>query len=212
MKKMLYVCCLTLLFSGTASAKDWNYADYNSIVNAGNQLLAQENPVQRRKHAQLVDKEVTRLMVDLGLSGGKFIAFAGDDANDPIIKKKKQIYQIKRKAKRTQTNAHLQFANASYQLNNVALKKVEALARTYQISKNEIKQITIKGHTNSIGPDRSNLLLSHNRAASVRSALLKRGVPARLIRVHGFGETEPLAGTQAEQPINRRVEYEVLKR
>jgi len=210
MLKILLKYFLLLSLSSISFAKDWDYNDYNDIVNAGNQLL--KNDSQYRKQSQIVDKEVTRLMLDLGLSGGKFVAFAADDLNDPIVQKKKAIYQIKRKAKRTQTNAHLQFANASYRLDRVALKKVEALARTYQISKNQIRQITIKGHTNSIGSDRSNLLLSHNRAASVRTALLQRGVPSNLIRVQGFGETSPLTGTQPNQPVNRRVEYEVLKR
>jgi len=204
------VCCLTLNVTSTY-AKGWDYNDYQSIVGAGHVILGTK-PAQRRKQAEVVDREVVRLMVDLGLSGGKFVAFAGEDANDPVIKRKKAVYQSKRHAKYTQTNAHLQFANASYRLNRQALNKVGALARTYQIAKNQIKQITIKGHTNSVGSDKNNLLLSHNRAASVRTALLKSGIPANLIRIHGFGETQPMRGTNAAEPVNRRVEYAIVKK
>ena len=203
-------CCLILGFSN-ASADGWSYKDYQEIMGAGHAIFGTK-PEQQRKTAQQIDKEVVRLMVDLGLSGGKFVAFVGEDANNPVVKRKKSVYQQKQRAKRTQTNAHLQFANASYKLSGHALNKVGALARTYQIAKGQIKQITIKGHTNSIGSDKTNLILSHNRAASVRVALQQRGIPAGIIRIHGFGETQPMTGTNSAEPINRRVEYAILKR
>ena len=203
-------CCLFLGFSN-ASADGWSFKDYQEIMGAGHAILG-TNPAQQRKTAQQVDKEVVRLMVDLGLSGGKFVAFAGEDANNPVIKRKKNVYQQKLRAKHTQTNAHIQFANASYKLSAHALNKVGALARTYQIAKDQIKQITIKGHTNSVGSDKTNLILSHNRAASVRAALQQRGIPANIIRIHGFGETQPMTGTNPAEPVNRRVEYAISKR
>lgn len=210
-KLFVGISCLAVLGFTSVSAKGWNYSDYQEIMGAGHAILGTK-PAQQRQQAQVVDKEVVRLMTDLGLSGGKFVAFAGEDASDPIVKRKKSVYHAKKQARYTQTNAHLQFANASYTLNSYAMNKVEALARTYQISKGEIKQITIKGHTNSVGSDKSNLLLSHNRAASVRTALLQRGIPANLIRIHGFGETQPMTGTNSAEPINRRVEYAVQKK
>lgn len=210
-KALLGISCLIVMSFNTVSAKGWDYNDYQSIVGAGHAILGTK-PAQQRKVAQVRDREVVRLMTELGLSGGKFIAFAGEDSNDPIIKRKKVVYQAKKRSKHTQTNAHLQFANASYVLNKQALNKVNALAQTYQIAKNQIKQITIKGHTNSIGSDRNNLLLSHNRAASVRAALLQRGIPSNLIRIHGFGETKPMTGTNPIAPVNRRVEYAVVKK
>ena len=203
-------CCLFLGFSN-ASADGWSFKDYQEIMGAGHAILG-TNPAQQRKTAQQVDKEVVRLMVDLGLRGGKFVAFAGEDANNPVIKRKKNVYQQKLRAKYTQTNAHLQFANASYKLSANALNKVGALARTYQIAKDQIKQITIKGHTNSVGSDKTNMILSHNRAASVRAALQQRGIPANIIRIQGFGETQPITGTNPAEAVNRRVEYAISKR
>jgi len=212
MKKTLagISCCFVLGFSN-ASADGWSFKDYQEIMGAGHTILGTK-PAQQRKAARLVDREVVRLMVDLGLSGGKFVAFAGEDANNPVVKRKKAVYQQKRRAKHTQTNAHLQFANASYKLSSHALNKVGALARTYQIAKGQIKQITIKGHTNSVGSDKTNLILSHNRAASVRAALQQRGIPANIIRIHGFGETQPMTGTNSADSVNRRVEYAILKK
>ena len=199
---------------GSLSANAWDANDFNSIV-GGNKAVtgsAKVKPAQHRKRALVVDREVNRLMVDLGLAGGKFVAFAGEDVKNPVVRKRKSVYQAKRRAKRTSANSHLQFANASHQLDGRALAKVDALARTYQIAKGEIKQISINGYTNSIGSDRNNMLLSHNRASSVRAALVKKGVPANLVRFHGFGETKPMRGTNPAAPQNRRVEYEVLKK
>ena len=212
--KLVIMACYMALGLGSLSANAWDANDFNSIV-GGNKAVtgsAKVKPAQHRKRALVVDREVNRLMVDLGLAGGKFVAFAGEDVKNPVVRKRKSVYQAKRRAKRTSANSHLQFANASYQLDGRALAKVDALARTYQIAKGEIKQISINGYTNSIGSDRNNMLLSHNRASSVRAALVKKGVPANLVRFHGFGETKPMRGTNPAAPQNRRVEYEVLKK
>jgi len=214
MKKKIFglLSCVAVSFS-VSTVNAWDANDFNTIV-GGNKAVTGSNlkPSQVRSQTKVVDREVTRLMIDLGLSGGKFIAFAGENPADPVVQKKKAIYKTKLKSKRTQTNARLQFANASYELDNVAINKVEALARTYQIAKGQIKQISINGFTNSIGSDKSNQLLSHNRAASVRSALIQRGVPSNLLRFHGYGETRPMRGTDPAAASNRRVEYEVIKK
>jgi len=212
-KKLVIIACYVALGFGSVSANAWNANDFNTIV-GGNKAVTGSNlkPSQYRKRALVADKEVNRLMVDLGLSGGKFVAFAGEDTSNPVVRKRKSVYQAKRRAKRTSANSHLQFANASYQLDSRALAKVDALARTYQIAKGEIKQISINGYTNSVGSDRDNMLLSHNRASIVRAALVRKGVPANLVRFHGFGETKPMRGINPAAPQNRRVEYEVLKK
>jgi len=212
-KQFVTTACFIALGLGSVSANAWNANDFNSIV-GGNKAVTGSNikPSQHRKRALVVDKEVNRLMVDLGLGGGKFVAFAGEDTSNPVIRKRKSVYQAKRHAKRTSANSHLQFENASYRLDGRAMAKVDALARTYQIAKGEIKQISINGYTNSIGSDRNNMLLSHNRASSVRAALVRKGVPANLVRFHGFGETKPMRGVNPAAPQNRRVEYEVLKK
>jgi len=206
------ISSLVVVFT-SSTAVGWDANDFNAIVGGNEAVVGKKiKPSQHRKQALVVDKEVNRLMIDLGLAGGKFIAFAGEDASNPVVQKKKKIYQAKRRAKQTKTNSHLQFANASYQLDSRAMSKVDALARTYQIAKGEIKQISINGYTNSIGSDRSNMILSHNRAASVRAALIRKGVPSNLLRFHGYGETKPMKGSNPEAPQNRRVEYEVLKK
>ena len=53
-----------------------------------------------------------------------------------------------------------------------------------------------------------NLRLSLRRAQSGRVALVREGMPAGGIEVHGFGDTHPLVptGPNVRKPQNRRVE------
>ncbi|HDS08788.1 MAG TPA: hypothetical protein ENN73_01045, partial [Firmicutes bacterium] len=74
-------------------------------------------------------------------------------------------------------------------------------------------QIRIEGHTDSIGPESSNQILSQQRAESVRTYLIqKAGIPAHLITAFGFGESKPIASNDTEEGRfrNRRVEIILL--
>ena len=69
-------------------------------------------------------------------------------------------------------------------------------------------QLTIVGHTDSIGTPAVNDPLSRERAQSVRNYLVERGVAASRITIEGRGEREPVAdnSTEAGRARNRRVE------
>ena len=75
-------------------------------------------------------------------------------------------------------------------------------------------KVRIEGHTDSQGSDKFNMKLSNNRAASVRTYLINRGIdPDRMVSV-GFGETVPIADnrTKAGRAENRRVEFFITER
>ena len=69
-------------------------------------------------------------------------------------------------------------------------------------------EVRIVGHTDNTGSDALNERLSLERAQSVRSYLVDRGVRADTIQVAGRGEREPIAdnGSEAGRAKNRRVE------
>lgn len=76
----------------------------------------------------------------------------------------------------------------------------------------QIHHIRIEGHTDWIGSDAYNMRLSQNRADSVRTYLINKGIePGRLVAV-GYGETRPIAdnNTVLGRAKNRRVEFTVL--
>ncbi|WP_273208299.1 OmpA family protein [Marinobacter subterrani] len=72
--------------------------------------------------------------------------------------------------------------------------------------------IQIEGHTDSLGSDSYNQLLSEQRAASVRDFLLNQGIEPKRTRAVGYGERYPVATneTPAGREQNRRVELTLV--
>lgn len=72
--------------------------------------------------------------------------------------------------------------------------------------------ISIIGHTDNIGNDQDNLLLSRERALSVGKALLNQGIAENRLMYEGKGESEPIADNDTEEGRreNRRTEFVVL--
>jgi outer membrane protein OmpA-like peptidoglycan-associated protein len=79
------------------------------------------------------------------------------------------------------------------------------------LSKYDRNEITIIGHTDSLGAEGYNQQLSERRAVAVREQLVTLGVPANRLRAFGRGELEPRAdnGNDAGRQLNRRVEIMV---
>ncbi len=77
----------------------------------------------------------------------------------------------------------------------------------------QIKKVRVEGHTDSVGDDAKNLKLSQNRANSVMSALIKRGVDPVRMEATGYGETKPIASnsTAAGKAENRRTEFNIAE-
>ena len=76
---------------------------------------------------------------------------------------------------------------------------------------NRTVTIRITGHTDAVGTDEANQILSEGRANAVRADLIKRGVEAERIEAEGKGEKEPVADNDTEEgrQLNRRVEFTI---
>ncbi len=73
--------------------------------------------------------------------------------------------------------------------------------------------IVVAGHTDSVGDDKSNQVLSLKRAESVRDWMRDTGdVPESCFAVQGYGESRPVAtnDTAEGRALNRRVEISLL--
>jgi OOP family OmpA-OmpF porin len=77
----------------------------------------------------------------------------------------------------------------------------------------QIKRIEIQGHADERGSDAYNLKLTRARAASVREALVQRGVDPGRIRSAGYGERCPVdpGHNEVAWEKNRRVEFKILE-
>ena len=69
------------------------------------------------------------------------------------------------------------------------------------------------GHTDNVGSDESNNLLSTERAKSVQQYLVKQGVASIRISFRGYGKTLPVAtnDTEDNRALNRRVEFTIIE-
>lgn len=72
----------------------------------------------------------------------------------------------------------------------------------------DASELKVEGHTDSLGTDQYNDVLSRDRAEAVRNALVARGVSRERISMAGYGEDFPVASNDSEsgRQLNRRVE------
>lgn len=103
------------------------------------------------------------------------------------------------------------FATNSYTLT----AKSEFILKQFSRFLKENPTITfmIQGHTDDIGDDAQNMILSNNRANEVKKYLEKQGIDAKRMTAKGFGETQPKVPNTDEtnRAINRRTDFLIQK-
>jgi OOP family OmpA-OmpF porin len=74
-------------------------------------------------------------------------------------------------------------------------------------------KVEVQGHTDNVGSDQHNQLLSLQRALTVRNYLISKGVATNRLTTVGYGKTQPVADNKTEQgrSLNRRIELKVIK-
>jgi OmpA-OmpF porin, OOP family len=74
--------------------------------------------------------------------------------------------------------------------------------------------IEIMGHTDNVGAEDHNLILSKQRAEQVSAFLTKNGIASTRLTSSGHGSAKPIANNDTEdtRQLNRRVEFKILKK
>lgn len=74
--------------------------------------------------------------------------------------------------------------------------------------------VVIEGHTDNLGQEAANLVLSRNRAEVIKTELIKRGVKANRIEIKAMGSTAPMASNDSAEgrAKNRRIEIVIRRR
>ena len=98
------------------------------------------------------------------------------------------------------------FITGSAKLQKSSYKGLDDVAKI--MSENPGMSLAIDGHTDYVGSEEMNQTLSDNRAASVKTYLVSKGVDESRITATGHGETMPIADnkTAAGRQQNRRSE------
>jgi outer membrane protein OmpA-like peptidoglycan-associated protein len=106
--------------------------------------------------------------------------------------------------------AEVQLVNFIYdeaELTEVSKTKVKAIIEQIKLAEGVI--IEIYTHTDNIGSDKYNRILSAKRAKALEELLISNGIDGANITAVGVGEKKPIAdnATEAGQAINRRGEF-----
>lgn len=73
--------------------------------------------------------------------------------------------------------------------------------------------VEISGHTDNVGSDKNNQILSERRAQAVKNWLVSKGVPSSRITAVGYGEEYPRVANDSadDKRMNRRIEFKRIK-
>lgn len=101
------------------------------------------------------------------------------------------------------------FETGKFELQNESKSELDKLVTL--LNDNPNLKIQIDGHTDNVGQEKDNLLLSTNRAKSVVGYLLGKGIAAPRLSYKGFGSTKPVADNSTEngKALNRRTELSI---
>ena len=103
------------------------------------------------------------------------------------------------------------FETESYELNKKSIALL--LGFSNYLLQNPKIIIAINGHTDDLGEDDKNLLLSQNRADAVKNHLMNKGVDESRLKSIGYGEKKPSVPNlnDLNRAKNRRTEFQILE-
>jgi len=80
------------------------------------------------------------------------------------------------------------------------------------LKRKDDEKIEVGGHTDNVGKADANMVLSQNRANTVRAYLLMKGVAPERVTAKGYGMSQPIAenDTAEGRSLNRRTEVKIL--
>ena len=104
----------------------------------------------------------------------------------------------------------LEFETGKEIIKESSLPSLSELAEVLRKKSNWNLQIS--GHTDNVGDDQKNLILSKKRAEAVKNYMITQGIDATRLYALSFGETMPIAtnDTAEGRQKNRRVEMKII--
>ncbi|MGB4773724.1 MAG: OmpA family protein [Daejeonella sp.] len=125
-----------------------------------------------------------------------------------VVEKPKVVLTVEEKAIVDEVFKNLEFTTGKAVIRPSSFPSLEKLAGLLK-AKPDYK-LTISGHTDDVGKDAANQVLSKNRANAVKLYLTRKKVKNKITAL-GFGETKPIADNKTEEgrQANRRVEFDI---
>ena len=104
----------------------------------------------------------------------------------------------------------IQFDTGKSTIKPESLPIIEQMAALLQ--GNSALNVSVEGHTDSVGSAAANQTLSESRARAVVAAQVERGIAAGRMTSAGFGASKPVAGNDTEEGRARNRRVELVKR
>ncbi|MCX6206592.1 MAG: OmpA family protein [Bacteroidetes bacterium] len=101
------------------------------------------------------------------------------------------------------------FKNNSFELPTAAFIELDKLVQV--LNENPSIKLEISGHTDNVGKQEDNLILSSNRAKSIVNYLSSKNIDAKRLSYKGYGSSKPIAENTSEEgrSKNRRTEFTI---
>ena len=108
---------------------------------------------------------------------------------------------------KTFTIDNILFATNSYQLNSDSKFILDQFIKF--LKENSTVTVVIEGHTDDLGNDGENLILSQNRASASLNYIVSKGIEKNRLKAKGYGETKAkfINSNSTNRAKNRRTDF-----
>lgn len=142
-----------------------------------------------------------------------YLFFSGRFLMKEVVAQKKFIYNIPLQPLQEGTRIvlnNIQFESGKYELLPESFIELEKLLMI--LNENPGLKVQIVGHTDKVGNDDDNLILSTQRAKIVLDYFMSKGIAAERLSSKGLGAQHPVSDNQTEEgrALNRRTEIIIL--
>ena len=127
------------------------------------------------------------------------------EETQPVIKETLKVQEIK--VNEPYVIKDILFATASYELTDQSKAILDKFVDF--LKDNPSFKAAIHGHTDDVGVDEKNMILSDNRAKAVKEYMVESGIEAERLSSKGFGETKFKVKNDSDEnrALNRRTEF-----
>jgi outer membrane protein OmpA-like peptidoglycan-associated protein len=152
---------------------------------------------------------------DWRVIGGLKFAPTSKDLAPKVVQAAKPLPRVEFTAKAVIIREEVRFEHNSDVLTSSGKNLLDEVAKVLKENRTGFSQIVIEGHTNEIGSQKYNLVLSRKRANSVKEYLVSRGIESYLLTPVGYGKSRPKSlgkelSKMAKLEMDRRVEFKVV--
>jgi OOP family OmpA-OmpF porin len=210
-------------------------ATHNPVNSMRTEYLTQEAMLKNSIQAQQAQLDAERakndkLRSDLDITNANLAKFTVDSDGDGVpdffdkcpntptgtkvdgsgcpLPVEKKVYVITEEDRRVVKEAikNLEF---DFGKSTIRAHSLPSLDRVAELLVNKNFSLKLAGHTDNVGSNEANMRLSKDRAESIKSYLVGKGVNASRIEATGYGKNQPIASnkTAKGRQINRRVEF-----